>query len=148
MHFLNEKVEFWLKFHWSLFLIGQLMISQCEKIFNLHDILTPASKSKHCNDILTPPSPPPPPHPTWTPTPHQPPTPPPLPTNPNPNLHPPPPHQKSTVKFYLILCLGDKYYEHHINGSSSSYNAFILTLSTSSPNGTGGQHDLSFILSC
>ena len=53
--FLMKKVEFGLKFHWSLFLMGQLMISQCEKIFNLHDILTPASKSKHCNDILTPP---------------------------------------------------------------------------------------------
>ena len=67
--------------------MGQLMISQCEKIFNLHDILTPASKSKHCNDILTSPTPPPPPdthHPHPNPHPHRQPTP------PHPNPHSPP----------------------------------------------------------
>ena len=72
--FVIEKVVFLLKFHWILFLMSQLIIRQCEKIFNLHDILTPASKSKHCSDILTPPPPPTHTHPpTPTPHPHPPP---------------------------------------------------------------------------
>ena len=67
---LMKKVESRLKFHRSVFLMAQLIIRQCEKIFNLHDILIPASKSKHCNDILTLPThqpqthPHPHPHPT------------------------------------------------------------------------------------
>ena len=67
--FLMKKVEFRLKFHWSLFVMDQLIISQCEK-YLASTIFWPWRQNQNIATIYWhPPLNPPTPNTTHTPTP-------------------------------------------------------------------------------